>query len=197
MKGLKKIFGAWNLSKELPKLLVCVGLGAALMLPLVCGKRTNVIHTTEYHDSTITITDSTVIVKFKPIYVDRFHTVIVDSNHDCWDAGVILPFGLDTVTIDSVNSCKGEYVGATLSRGEFVHELEEPPPTEADSLPPFVPSFGFRLDAILGPSLPGGTVIGVHGQAWLGRVSIFAYPRLVIPDFSRSSVDVGVGYRLF
>lgn len=196
--NLTGIFSAWKLSEKLPEWGVLIGLTLALGYALWGCDKTNVISKTEYKDSVITITKDSVVVKFKPVYIDRIHTVVVDSGHDCWDRAVVLPFGLDTVTFDSVNSCKGEYVRGVLTKHDFVHWLEDVPPIEEpEPLPAFVPSFGYRVDAILGPSLPGGTVIGVHGQAWFDRISIFAYPRLVIPDLSRSSVDVGVGYKIF
>lgn len=144
---------------------------------------------------------------------------IVDSAHDCWGSATIL-FGSDTVTIDSANSCKGMYRGARLKRAPLMDSSQR---RALDSLralaalllsPSRLPLFsgigggnmnplgdrpitGYEIEARFGTSLPGNMMGAVDVQGWLGRYGLFATPRLVLPEFAKSSIDLGVSYKFW
>ncbi len=187
MNWLTKLFASWNLSKELPKLAVIGGLCFFLGY---CNTTKRTVHTatTEYRDTALGDIDSLLAVlrsrPVKIIYREAIRTIILDSTRT------------DTIYSDiAYKEDSTDYPpdSSIIAIVEGVRdEIAEMP------IPAFQPErFGFRLDAMFGPSLPGGTMFGAQARLWLDRWSLFALPRLVVPDFSRSSVDVGVGYRVF
>lgn len=192
MKWLTNIFASWNLSKELPKLAV---IGALCFALGYCNSKKvhTSITTTEYRDTALADLDSLLaFYKSRPmrtIYRETIRTIVLESG--------------DTIsqdiayTEDSTDYPPDDSLIAVIEN--IRDEIADMPIMHPNALDKFNfdRKFGFQMDAIVGPSLPGGTVIGAHARAWYDRVSIYANPRLVFPDFSRSSVDVGIGYRVF
>ena len=180
--NLTSILASWNLSKELPKLAVIGGLCFFLGY---CNNSKRTVHTTttEYRDTALGDIDSLLaVLKSRPvkvIYRETIRTVIIHEQ--------------DTVSNIAYVEDSTDYPpdSSIIAIVEGIRD-------EIADMPAFVPPrFGFQVDAMFGPSLPGGTMFGAQARLWLDRWSVFAMPRLVVPDFSRSSVDVGVGFRVF
>lgn len=202
MSLLTKISGSWNLGKDIPKLFLAALVGLLfgyILFSKGCTSKT--IYSTsviEKFDSIITVVER----PSPPVIIREIRTVVVDSTHDCWGSYYAV-FGLDTMSIDSANSCKGIYKGSRLAKGvdsSLVGTLVEFREVLNDTLPftyKLTPSFGYRVDAQLGASLFGGTLIGVDARVWLDRWGLFVRPRLVIPEVKNSSIDGGVSYRVF
>lgn len=183
--NLTSILASWNLSKELPKLAVIGGLCFFLGY---CNNSKRTVHTTttEYRDTALGDIDSLLAVlesrPVKVIYRETIRTIVLDSTRT------------DTIHSDIAYSEDSTDYPPDSSIIAIVEGVRD----EIADMPAFVPSrFGFQVDAMFGPSLPGGTMFGAQARLWLDRWSLFAMPRLVVPDFSRSSVDFGVAYKVF
>lgn len=202
---IKELLASWNLGKEIPKIAVYAALGAALMLPFVCGKKT-VVRNYSYNDTLISRFDSIIIersVPSPPVVIHEVRTIIVDTSHDCWNYFYTVIDG-DTVSIDSVNSCKGDYRGVRLAKAvdtdllEGLEEIREGIAEGVPEMPPITSSkFGAQVDVFVGASLFHGTILGATARAWFDRWGLFVTPRLCAPDLKNSSIDGGISYRLF
>jgi hypothetical protein len=179
---LTNIFTSWNLSKELPKLAVIGGLCFVLGY---CNSSTKTVNTTttEYRDTALGDLDSLLkLLAVRPTKIinrETIRTIIIQAQ--------------DTVSNIAYSEDSTDY-----PPDSEIIDIVEGVRDEIAGIEPIQPErFGFRLDAMFGPSLPGGTMFGAQARLWLDRWSLFAMPRLVVPDFSRSSVDIGVGFRVF
>lgn len=210
MSFLSGIFASFKLGQELPKAAIYAALGALLMLPFVCGKSVETVYVAGPVQQELVVRVDTLTVRIREAttlsyYFPEYRTDTINAHVDCWDEEVTLAFGNTAVRIDSVNSCKGIYKGIefrSLPSPELL-ALIDSLKLAVDSLvtappEPLQPSpFGYRVDAFSGASLFDGLVVGVSGKVWFSRVGLFATPRLVIPSLNKSSVDVGLSYRIF
>ncbi len=227
---LSSITGAWNIGKSMPLMAVCIALGLVIGFGgKGCGggvgSRQSIVDSTKLavlFDSVFKVLQE---ANRPAVFVTNLSSgSVIDSLVDCW--GSLPPTllgGRDTLSIDSVNSCKGLYRGMRFGKAACIDSSQYALirilrdslaamtnrllknqnagilNRKLDSLGnPFGGDravLGYEFEALFGTSIPGNMMAGATGRAWLGRYGIFATLRGVMPEFEKSTIDLGLSYK--
>lgn len=228
MNEVTKLSGLWKLGQNMPLILACIGLGFVLCLAVFkidcSGCKTTFVQTEKGALDSATVMSALDSLSAKiagvqrpSVFITNVQGPVVDSSHDCWGSMPLTLVGVDTLSIDSVNSCKNIYRLIRLSRGTItdtsqLHAL--------DSLRSLVvallqhqrlsllqrfgnagnlfgdrPALGYEILGMLGSGFPSNVYAGVFAQAWIARYGVWLQALLALPDYVRSFVGAGVSYK--
>lgn len=120
---------------------------------------------------------------------------------NCWDR--IPPSAIgerDTLSIDSANSCIGEYRGIRITRREDTVRVRDTIRTGGPrfTLPALdsVFDFGYSISAGAGPAVGAYGIADVEARAWFRNFMIEVRPQVFVQDKLRAFISATLRYKI-
>lgn len=195
---LSSVFAKYKLGTAVAKYGIAVVAGALIASAFYCGKTQREFL---YKQDTVIFSRIDTILK-TPIVIQQVTTRIVDSVHDCWN---FLPLTInehgDSLSIDSINSCKGIVKGIHLNyKPEFLFFADTifHRDSVVKQIPFTIPSiFTYDVSLKAGSGIGCSFLIGAEGNIRFGRGGIFVEPSVLFQDKIRAFCIGGIFYKLF